>query len=130
VTIDGALSILLVHVLPATSGQGGLALATAIATTIQVLWLGWVADLRLGGIGLRSIRGAVRDSAIASVAMGLMIYLALDPLTAILPQHGVGVLITVAVEVVLGGATFAAASYILGAPELWQLRAILDRTRS
>lgn len=128
VALDAALSILLVHVLPSASGQGGLALATAIATSMQVVWLAVVANRRLGTIGLRSIRGTVRDSFIASVAMGLACYVALAPLTAVFPQHGLGVVITVVIEVALGAAAFATASYLLGAPELWQLRALLRRT--
>ncbi len=130
VIIDAVLSILLVHVLPSASGQGGLALATAIATSVQVIWLAIVANQRLGTIGLTSIQGTLRDSAIASLAMGLALYVALAPLTAVLPQRGLGVLITVVIEVALGGATFAAASYLLGAPELWQLRALGQRRSS
>lgn len=130
VAIDAALSILLVHLLPSSSGQGGLALATAIATTVQVGWLAVVANRRLGTIGLLSIRGTVRDSAIASVAMGCALYVALYLLKAVVPQHGLGVVVTVAVELIIGGATFAAASYLLGAPELWQLHAIVRRRQS
>lgn len=130
VVIDAVLSIVLVHLLPSASGQGGLALATAIATSVQVVWLGVVANRRLGTIGLLSLRGTVRDSAIASIAMGLALYTALYVLTGVLPQHGIGVVITVLVELVLGGGVFAAASYLLGAPELWQLRAILKRDGS
>lgn len=129
VVIDAALSILLVHVLPSASGQGGLALATAVATSLQVLWLAFVANRRLGTIGLRSLRDTLRDSTIASLAMAFALYIALDPLTAILPQQGIGVVITVAVELALGGATFAAACYLLGAPELWQLQAIVQRRK-
>lgn len=127
VAIDAVLSIVLVHLLPSTSGQGGLALATAVATSVQVVWLGVEANRRLGTIGVRSIRGTVRDSAIASLAMGCALYVALYPLTAILPQHGIWVVITVGIELVIGGTAFAAASYLLGAPELWQLRAIARR---
>ena len=59
--------------------------------------------------------------------MGLVCYVTLDPLTALLPQHGIGALITVTAEVLLGGATFAGVSYLLGAPELWQVRSLATR---
>jgi hypothetical protein len=41
------------------------------------------------------------------------------PLSALIPQHGFGALLTLAVEVLAGGAVFAWTSYLLGAPELW-----------
>jgi hypothetical protein len=62
--------------------------------------------------------------------MGCALYVALYLLKAVLPQHGLGVVVTVAVELIIGGATFAAASYLLGAPELWQLHAIVRRRQS
>ncbi len=127
VALDAVLSILFVHLLPRASGQGGLALATAIATTVQAVWLGSVLNRRLGGLGLHSLGLTLRDSALACLIMGLVCYVSLDPLTALLPQHGLGALVTVAVEVLLGGATFVGVSFLLGAPELWQVRSLATR---
>lgn len=127
VALDALLSIVFVSLLPGTSGQGGLALATAIATTIQVGWLARAADRKLGGIGMRTLRATVRDSAIASLAMGAVLYLLLPPLTAVVPQHGFGALLTLAVEVPLGLGIFVYACYLLGAPELWWTLGLLRR---
>lgn len=127
VAADAALSILFVHLLPAASGQGGLALATAIATTIQALWLGAALERRLGGIGRHSIFGAVRDAGIASLAMGAVLYVLLDPLTVVFAQHGIGALITVAFEITVGVSIFSWIAYLLGAPELWQVRNLVQR---
>ncbi|GAC1641039.1 MAG: murein biosynthesis integral membrane protein MurJ [Chloroflexota bacterium] len=127
VVIDAALSILFVSILPRTSGQGGLALATAIASTVQAVWLALALEDRLDGIGRWSLLLALRDAAIASLAMGVVLYVVLAGLTAAFPQHGIGVFITVVVEVGLGGCVFGGVSYLLGAPELWQVRAFLRR---
>ncbi len=118
VLLDAVLSVLLVHLLPRASGQGGLALATAIATSLQALWLAVRLDSRLGGIGRSALLGTLRDALIASAVMGLVCYVTLDPVTALLPQRDVGALLTVAFEVALGGGTFLGCAYLLGAPEL------------
>lgn len=125
VGLDAALSIVLVHVLPRTSGQGGLALATAVANALQAVWLAIALDERLPRIGLRSLVLTLRDAGIASLVMGMLLYVVLDPLTAVFPQHGFGVLITVLVEVPLGVATFGVSAYLLGAPELMEVRDLL-----
>jgi putative peptidoglycan lipid II flippase len=127
VTIDAVLSVVFVHLLPPASGQGGLALATAVANSIQAVWLVRLLDRRLGGIGLRSLQGTLIDTAIASAAMALVVYDLLAPLSAIFAQRGFGALITVAIEVALGGATFLAVTYLLGAPELAQVEELVRR---
>ena len=127
VALDAALSILFVRLLPPTSGQGGLALATAIATTLQATWLAVALGSRLGGIGGRALLLTVRDAGIASLAMGCLLYVTLDPLTAVFPQRGWGVLITTVVELALGMGAFAFMAYVLGAPELWEVRSFVQR---
>jgi hypothetical protein len=59
--------------------------------------------------------------------MGLVLYVVLAPLTAVLPQHGFGALATLVVAVPLGVAVFVYGSYLLGAPELWDVKAIVRR---
>jgi putative peptidoglycan lipid II flippase len=129
VALDAFLSILFVNMMPKRSGQGGLALATAIATSIQAVWLLAVLQVRLGGIGVRSLYGTLRDATVASFAMAVVLYVLLDPLTAIFAQHGIGVFVTVVLEVGIGAATFGGIAYLLGAPELWEVRNFLPRTR-
>jgi putative peptidoglycan lipid II flippase len=127
VAIDAGLSVYLVHVMPKDQGQGGLALATAVATTVQALWLAWALGRELGGIGHRSLVLVVRDAGFASLVMGVVLFDVLAPLTALLPQHGLGAFVTVVVGVSLGIGTFVAVTYVLGAPELWQVRNFLRR---
>lgn len=130
VLLDTILSIIFVRIFPRTSGQGGLALATAVATTVQVVWLIHALEKTLGGIGRQSVLGALRDASIAALSMGLVLYVLLDPLTAVLPQHGLGVFVIVGFEVALGVGIFAGVSYLLGAPELWQVVALINRRRN
>jgi putative peptidoglycan lipid II flippase len=129
VLVDTILSIVFVGIFPRSSGQGGLALATAVATTLQVVWLAVALERALGTIGRRSIVGALRDAVIAALSMGLVLYVVLDWLTAALPQRGITDFIIVAVEVSLGVAVFAGISYVLGAPELWAVARLVDRRR-
>jgi putative peptidoglycan lipid II flippase len=127
VAVDAVLSVLLVNWLPRSSGQGGLALATAVATTVQACWLARALDRRLGGIGWPSLVETLRDTAVASFSMAVILYVLLDPLTAVLAQRGVGALITVIVEVGIGVGVFGLVTYLLGAPELWQVRGFVRR---
>jgi putative peptidoglycan lipid II flippase len=129
VVVDTILSIVFVRIFPRASGQGGLALATAVATTLQAIWLVRALERELGGIGRHSILGAMRDATMAALGMGVVLYVLLDPLTAVLPQHGFGVFVTVVVEVALGAGIFGAVSYLLGAPELWTVAALVNRRR-
>ncbi|HLJ68154.1 MAG TPA: murein biosynthesis integral membrane protein MurJ [Chloroflexota bacterium] len=129
VVLDAGFSILLVHLVPRDSGQGGLALATAIATLVQAVWLVVALDSRLGGIGRASLAGTLRDTVIASAVMGLALYVMLDPFTAVLPQRGIGALVTVVFEVGVGLATFGASAYLLGAPELWEVWDLVARRK-
>jgi len=125
VVLDAVLSILLVHLLPRASGQGGLAVATAVANTIQAVWLAVALDERMQGIGRRSLLLTLRDGAISSLVMGMLLYVTLDPLTAVLPQQGVGVLVIMTIEVALGLVTFGGVAHLLGAPELLEVRSLL-----
>jgi putative peptidoglycan lipid II flippase len=129
VALDAALSILFVSLFPSSSGQGGLALATAIASTVQVVWLAESLDRKLGGIGRRGLLLTLRDAGLACLIMGMLLYIALDPLGAILGQHGLGVFIIVAVELCLGGGAFWAVTHALDAPELQQAWSIVLRQK-
>ncbi|MGI8968527.1 MAG: murein biosynthesis integral membrane protein MurJ [Chloroflexota bacterium] len=127
VALDAVLSVLFVHLFPRASGQGGLALATAIATTVQAVWLAGSLEHRLEGIGRRSLLGALRDAALAGIAMAVVLYVLLDPLSSIFAQRGLGALVTVVVEVAVGAGMFLWVAYLLGAPELYEVRDLIDR---
>lgn len=127
VTLDAVLSILFVHIFPRASGQGGLALASAIANGIQAVWLLLALERMLGNEGRSMLTRAVQDASIAALVMGLVLYITLDPMTALLPQRGLGVLITVIVELALGTGIFGGTAYVLHAPQLQALRAFARR---
>jgi putative peptidoglycan lipid II flippase len=129
VALDAILSVFFVHVFPRSSGQGGLALATAIASTVQVIWLTLVLEPRLGGFGRESLLVTFRVAAFASFVMGMLLYVVLDPLVAIFAQHGLGALLTVSIGIGLGAATYAGVAYALQAPELQAVRGFLFRER-
>jgi putative peptidoglycan lipid II flippase len=125
VAVDAVLSVVLVHLLAPSVGQGGLALATAIASTLQALWLIVVLDERLGGVGRRALLFMLRDAAIATAVMALALYVTLYPLQHSVGLRGWGALITLCVEVPLGAAAYAAGAWLLGAPELERVRSII-----
>jgi putative peptidoglycan lipid II flippase len=129
VTIDAVLSVLFVHLLPPSAGQGGLALATALATAVQAVWLANTLDGALESIGREGLLLTVRDTGLASLVMALVLYLTLGALTAVLAQTGFGLFVTVAVEIALGAGTFVLATYVLGAPELWEVRSFVLGTK-
>jgi predicted PurR-regulated permease PerM len=93
------------------------------------VWLAASLNGRLGGIGLRGLLLTLRDTGLASLIMGLLLYITLDPLTAIFSQRGLGALITVGIELCLGAGAFFAVTYVLDAPELWQVRRIVLREK-
>lgn len=122
VSLDAILSILFVHIFPRGGGQGGLALASVLANGLQAGWLLVALERLVGNDGRGVLTQAVRDSGIGTLIMGLVLYITLDPVTAVLPQRGWGVLITVLLEIGLGAGVFTGVAYLLDAPQLWELR--------
>ncbi|MGH2448187.1 MAG: murein biosynthesis integral membrane protein MurJ [Chloroflexota bacterium] len=124
VTIDAILSVIFVLVFPHGTGQGGLALATAIASTIQILWLASALEGRLGPIARRDLVLTLRDALIASFAMAVTLYVGLNLLTLLFPLQHFSLLVVV-VELAIGVAAFATASRLLAAPELDEVRSFI-----
>lgn len=127
VVLDAFLSVVLVHALPPEYGVAGLALATAIASALQAVWLAGALEKRLQGIGRRNLLYVLRDAACASAVMGLVLYITLDVFASVFAQHGLSVLLIVLAEVGLGAVTFGFVSYLLGAPEMAQVRSFVSR---
>ena len=69
---DITLSIILAF--PLGMGHGGLALATSISSTINLMMLVMILRKRLGGIGGRRILASVFKISVSSMAMGVAIY--------------------------------------------------------
>jgi hypothetical protein len=59
--------------------------------------------------------------------MGLVLYVVLTGLESLLPQEGVGVVVSLIVELTVGGGVFAWSCSLLGAPELWEVASLLRR---
>jgi putative peptidoglycan lipid II flippase len=88
---------------------GGVALANAIATTLETVALYWILARREPGIATRTIVLALGKAAVASVAMGLV-------LVAWLAVMGSGAFATVA-ALVIGGLVYFAAAFALRSDE-------------
>lgn len=127
VALDAGLGALFIHIFPREIGVGGLALATSIASTVQAVWLALALEGSIGRFGRRSILLTLRDALLASAVMALALYDALYLLERVFVQQGLGALITLAIELPLGLATFVGVAYLLGAPELWQVRDFVSR---
>jgi predicted PurR-regulated permease PerM len=83
----------------------------------------------LGTIGRKGLLLTVRDAGIASLVMGMVLYLALSLVTSLFAQHGFGALMTVLIELCLGFGAFFGTAYVLGAPELWQVQSFFVRQK-
>jgi len=111
-------------------GVQGLALATAITATAQVLLLAWLLRRRIGPLGLRRLAGSFVRTAVATAAMALATWAAM----AIAAKFGPGdpaswswALTVLVAGVAVGAAVFALAARLLGMRELAD---ILSRSRN
>jgi len=105
--------------------HGGLALANTVATTLEMIGLGWLMRRRLGGLDFARLWNGVWRAGIAAAVMGaaLIGWLALTPELSVWIV-GIG-------GVALGGIIFWIAAYFLGCPETRLLPALIrERVRS
>ena len=117
--VNLALGITLVRVL----GLNGLALAMAVASTVEGAALFLVGQRRLPGLMTGQIAGTAAKSLVSALLMGgvvLAFQTVASPLGA--PLSG---LILVATAIGLGGAVYLAATWALGSTEVGQLRRLL-----
>ena len=91
--------------------HGGLALANTLATTLEMGLLLWLMRRRLDGLQGRNIWSGVGASGVASILMGLVVYLWLEG------TAGAGVWVIGGGGVILGGAVYAASVLALRVPE-------------
>ncbi len=104
--------------------HGGLALANSLATALEAAGLLWLMRRRLGHLEFHSVRRGLLATALASLAMGLvlMLWLGSTREASIWWTGGGGV--------VLGGAVFWLLALGLRAPEARQLPRLLLQRRS
>jgi putative peptidoglycan lipid II flippase len=110
-------------------GHGGLALSISITTTIEMLILLAVLYRRIGGLGRQLLSSVVR-TALAATIMGLVSLWLAGPLAQVTdPAHGrsLNALAAFVFTLSAAGATYLAAAFYLGAPELQE---VLARLRS
>jgi putative peptidoglycan lipid II flippase len=129
--LDAALSILLIRFFSPSTGQGGLALATAVATWMQLALLTRALHARLGGIASQEFRKGLTAIGLATVVMGVAVYVTLRLMGLLgLGDHVLRALTEVAVSIGIGLAVYIAMARILKLPEVERLEAMLARARS
>jgi putative peptidoglycan lipid II flippase len=102
--------------------EGGLALATSICSTFQVYRLCRRIRPLLPAVNWRHIAGGFGQTAVASVVMGVVVWLMVRPDILGGRDH----LLQLAAAVPVGVLVFAAVAYAIRCPELQQL---LSRSR-
>ncbi|HEX5414086.1 MAG TPA: murein biosynthesis integral membrane protein MurJ [Chloroflexota bacterium] len=124
-TLGMAINLILGVTLVRFMGLNGLALATAIASTVEATALFSVGHRRLQGLQVRPLFASAALSFVGSLAMAaaVMAITAIDsPL-----QHVLGGLPHVAGAIVVGGAVYLFMTTALGSPEVGQLRRVVRR---
>lgn len=123
--LNVGLSVLLSYlfsVIGSTSiAHGGLALANSLATIFECLWLLWLLRKRLGGIHGGQLLATLLKSGLASVVMGVAIWVWLR-----IWPHGSLILIT-SIGIGLGAAVYLLAAMLLKMEELKMVTRALRR---
>jgi putative peptidoglycan lipid II flippase len=107
VVINAALSVILMWPLK----LGGLALATTVSATFNMVTLFVILRKRIGDFGTRQIAGSFARILMASCAMALV----LKAFTVAVPRPGIAAL---SAAIAIGAASFIAASYMFGVSEV------------
>ncbi len=122
--ITFAVNIVACLLLVGPLGHGGLALATTLSSLVNLIFLGYMLRLRVGGFELASIFSSGIRSSIAALLMAIVLYLSIYWL-----QFGA---LTLALKVIsligiiaIGAVVYMVASYILKVPEQAILKEIL-----
>ena len=121
--ITVGLNFLLSMVLVFPLAEGGIALATAVASTIQMCWLGWSLRRQLPDLRWRNVAAGAVRTVVASAAMSAVIWWICRP--GVL--GGVSSFVLLLVTVPVGIGVFALAARLLRSEELTEL---LSRRRA
>ncbi len=115
VAVNVVLDLLLVR----SMQLGGLALATSIAALFSVVLLMDVLRRRLGGLGTRSMLDGAWRMGVASVAMGLSVWFAWQPVAGLSAGHGLVLAAAcLAAVICVGAVVYGAAAYLLRLSEV------------
>ena len=121
-------------------GLGALALATSIAGLLEAFVLLWLLDQRVGGLALHAMRTFVIRVLLASLAMGVAIFVVRLFLDLVLSTYhdrlGLGdtllALIKLLLELATGVIVYIRATRLLGIEDFWKqgpVKRVLERLR-
>lgn len=116
---------------PSTAFPGGLALANSLGVAVEVVLLTIVLRRRWAGIDGPAVTRAVVKTSLATAAMAAAI-IAVDLAWTALGLAGRGTVFTIGLvgaEVVIGGAVFFGAAYLLRLEELWTIVNVILRRK-
>jgi len=119
-------NVILVHVL----AQGGLALGTSIAATLNAVLLGTALRGRLKGLEGRQILETGRRAVIGVVPMALVVYLTVSLLTGGSVHNGIRQLVALVAAVILGAITYIGVERLLHSEELAVVMSVIRRDRA
>ncbi|GAB4339340.1 MAG: murein biosynthesis integral membrane protein MurJ [Candidatus Abyssubacteria bacterium] len=108
--------------------QGGLALASSLSSTLNMVTLWIVLNKRIGDPGGRAVMGAAVRMLVLSAAMGVLVYALLKLCGLVVDTETLsGQIMHVAVPMLGGAAFYLIAAFILRFEEASQLRVIWTR---
>ena len=110
-----ALGIVLVRVM----GISGLALATAIASTVEAIVLFSIGQRRAAGLNYRDLIRSAATCLVAALAMGVVVNVVSRVVAPV--DHSYGNVEMVIASVVVGGGVYLALTFALGSREIRQL---------
>ncbi|MDQ6711506.1 MAG: polysaccharide biosynthesis C-terminal domain-containing protein, partial [Candidatus Dormibacteraeota bacterium] len=126
IVVNLGTNVILVHLL----AQGGLALGTSIAATLNAILLGVALRRRLGGLEGAQILATARRALIGVVPMGAVVYLAVLVLVGSSLHNGIRQVAALGVAVVLGAITYVGVERLLRSEELSVVLSVIRRDRS
>ncbi|MDJ0780798.1 MAG: murein biosynthesis integral membrane protein MurJ [Desulfosarcinaceae bacterium] len=126
-TIAIAANIVLGVLLMRPLAHGGLALATALASMLNLLLLIRALRRRLGSLGWRPIAHSAGRSLLAAAVMGGMIHLGGRFVLPAVPDNGLGLLVVLGGLMMLGIAVYMGLARLMGMPEVGAVWEIIGR---
>lgn len=107
--------------------HGGLALATALASALNLGLLVWALQSRIGTLGLKEVTGSILKSAAGSVLMGAMVWALAFWLLPAGAAGGVELLVKLSVSIAGGVLTYLTLSYVMKHRELTFIMTLLKK---
>ena len=109
-------------------GIGGIVIGTVVGTIVMCVSQGWILRRELRGIeGVRMVSSGLRMLA-AGALLAAVAYGAWYGLDDLLGRAFVAQLVSVGGAIATGAAAYAAAVWVMGVPEIRQIRSLLPRT--